>query len=536
MLKGKKYLNLILMSLVLVGCEHRELVYVPYDFSSTFQEQKVSLKEDGYYRDTSYGVLDYVDYNNNTQTITSFKDVYSSSNVAQTFRNADSIGEINVLVIPVNFTDSDKSDNEHKKQYIEAAFFGDESCNYYESLASYYHKSSYGQLEIKGFVTDFYDFNMSSQELVGQYSSAVGVSRRVSISALAWFYSQYPDYDYDSLDKDNDGYIDALYIVYNFPYDDGSSSDYRPFWAYVDHSYRGEKATQELINDYEKSISSYAWISYDFLGSGVNPDARTIVHESGHIFGLDDYYNTSATGRYQPTGFADMMDANLGDHTAFSKMLLNWVTPIVVEDECTITLDSFGESGDLILIPTSNGWNKTPYDEYLLLEFYTPTSLNKKDAGIDYYFYIGETEKTFSFFSKPGLKVYHVDGRLGYFSFKNTNSLICTLDDENVNKKLDEYRRLNSRHYCIDFAFSNDVPYGKEDTFETLYHLLESSGNNTFKNGYASSNDTLFMENDSFGIDAFKDFKFHDNTKSPFTFKIKELNNKSVTIEFSLNK
>lgn len=535
MSKVRRFLNLFILPFALISCEKEVLIYSPYDFSGEFKTQKTELREEGYYRNSSYGTIDYVDYNNNAKTVTSFRDVYSSSNVSQTFRNAESIGDLNALVIPVNFTDSDTTKNEEQKEYIKTAFFGDESCNYYESLASYYHKSSYGQLKISGFVTDFFNFNMSAEQLKNEYSSSVGISRRVAITALDWFYNQYPDLDKTQFDKDEDGYIDALYIIYNFPYSADSSDGNGAFWAYVDHSYRGEKADSEISNNHEIAISSYAWLSLNFLGDNVKPDARTIIHESGHTFGLDDYYNTTSTGKYQPTGFADMMDANLGDHTAFSKMLLNWVTPIVVEDECEITLDSFTENGNVILIPTSNGWNNTPYDEYLLLEFYTPTSLNKKDAGVDYYFYLDGEEKRFSFFSKPGLKVYHVDARLGYFSFKNTNSLICTIDDPLANEKLEEYKKVNSRHFCIDFAFSNDVPYGKEDNFITLYHLLESDGNNTFKDGYASSNDTLFKKGDSFGINTFKDFVFNDDTVAPFDFEITNMDSKSITISFTNN-
>jgi hypothetical protein len=77
--------------------------------------------------------------------------LYSSSNIAQTFRNASSIREINALIIPVNFLDSDTSKNAKQLDYIKAACFGDNSCNEFESLASFYHKSSYGQLEIKCF-------------------------------------------------------------------------------------------------------------------------------------------------------------------------------------------------------------------------------------------------------------------------------------------------------------------------------------------------------------------------------------------------
>ena len=49
------------------------------------------------------------------------------------------------------------------------------------------------------------------------------------------------------------------------------------------------------------------------------------IHEFGHILGIDDYYDTSASGEHPMEGY-DIMDAMLGDHNAFSKFNQGWLT------------------------------------------------------------------------------------------------------------------------------------------------------------------------------------------------------------------
>ena len=46
-----------------------------------------------------------------------------------------------------------------------------------------------------------------------------------------------------------------------------------------------------------------------------------------------------------------MMDCIVGDHNAYSKLMLGWVSPTVVSGKTTtITLDSFATSGDCVVI------------------------------------------------------------------------------------------------------------------------------------------------------------------------------------------
>ncbi|MCX5775860.1 MAG: hypothetical protein NTV44_05865 [Firmicutes bacterium] len=69
-------------------------------------------------------------------------------------------GDVHILVIPVTFTDYSCSTLpggcEGIKAQIQTTLFGAAEDTGWESLTSYYEKSSYGQLHISGFVTDWF--------------------------------------------------------------------------------------------------------------------------------------------------------------------------------------------------------------------------------------------------------------------------------------------------------------------------------------------------------------------------------------------
>ena len=77
----------------------------------------------------------------------------------------------------------------------------------------------------------------------------------------------------------------------------------------------------------------------------------------------DDYYDyEEGNGPDGGIGGGDMMDYNVGDHNAYSKMMLGWISPIVMTDTDTITLSSFGSSGDAIFI--FKDYNGSFFSEY----------------------------------------------------------------------------------------------------------------------------------------------------------------------------
>lgn len=503
----------IILLMSLISCQASIILDMTYYQKTTsFDEIKKDEEGEGYYRIKEYQPLGY---GTSGKSINSFRDIYSSG-IAH--YNAPSIGKINALVIPVNFLDSDTKNNDKQKKIIHNAFFGIKERTKFESLASFYDYSSYGQLEFNGYVSDFYTYPVNSSELGSGTSS---ISSKVAGNALKWFYDNNSDFDKSLLDIDNDNNIDTLFIIYNHPKSESPNS---LWWAYSDHMSKNTEG-----NSNAPYGSSYAWISYDFLDGGYNyAETHVAIHESGHIFGLEDYYNTNSDALYQPTGYVDMMDRNIGDHTGYSKMLLNWTTPYVVNGKGSITLKPFSESGDLLLIPTSKGWNKTPYDEYLLLEYYTPTGMNAGDAGTKYSYLDKNNERLiFTFLDQSGLKVYHVDSRVGYFDSMFSHNLITIIGDD------DEMDKISGKSsYCLDFVYNNTISDSKAKTDPVLYHLLERSGENTLLNGTPFESSSLFKKGDSFGIDTFKDFTFDNGSSLPYSFAIESMDDNGITISF----
>ena len=338
-------------------------------------------------------------------------------------------GDVNILVVPVQFSNeaAQFANEDEVKACLEEAFFGETGETPWESLSSYYYKSSYGKLNIGGEVTPIYTYPVDDTTIK---SDNISVSTTIATQAVNWLKTEH-GYDMSKYDLDKDGYIDGIQIVYatsqttpgmagtgdsssglwwNFTTNASGSSNVnspnarRIFWSRYDY----------VTNTYYSS-SEYAGGNY----GGKRVDPHTIIHETGHMMGAPDYYSYDRTEG--PAGQVDMMDNNVGDHNAYTKMMFNWAAPRVIDgssDNFTITLESFTETGDFLLVkPTSDPWNETPYDEYLMLQYYTPTGLNEMDhegyaewqqesasGGSNTYGHGGTYER-------PGLQVFHVDTR-----------------------------------------------------------------------------------------------------------------------------
>lgn len=517
------FLFLLVSILSLTACQNAILEFVMFSNWQEVIETKISRDEENYYSFVDYSSLN-LEYSDPVSKLNEIKDLSSlvaSTNNGRTYKTIDSIGEVNILVIPISFSDSNKTNLNEKNIYIQNAFFGESSKNLNESLASFYNKSSYGNLIIKGKVSDFYHLDMSAKNLQNSFSSSLNASRYVLDKALNWYKSNYDDID--SFDNNNDGYIDLIYLVYDHPYSYNRNS---LFWGYTDRINANEKIVSQTINSSKPYASTYIWLSYDFINynNDTISDAHVVNHEFGHALGLNDYYNDSI---YQPLGYSDIMDCNLGDHNPYSKMALEWITPIVVRDKGQITLKTFQTSGECILIPIGD-YNNTIFDEFLLLEYYSPTHLNYKDTLLQYQYVTGNNVEYISLFNQYGIKVYHVDARLAYVKNKNLNNNIAIVGDDDTSNLMEEYRNecINDDipfTYCLDYAFTN------ENLNHPFISLLSASDQIDFQSGDKITNDVLFQKDDSFNKDNFVSYK---GKNLNYSFTIEHLNSLEATINF----
>lgn len=384
-----------------------------------------------------------------------------------------SSGNPQVLVIPIAFTDYPAPND--IQSTLQTAFFGSSSDTGWESLTSYYNKTSYGKLNITGTVLPAYNTGKRSS-----YYDSYEDGDYLFIKAALEYYDSiidYSDYDYDK-----DGYIDAIYFIYTCPYSYDENSMY---WAYTYEYYTDD---YEYYDGVEADF--YVCAGYDFLfdalanGSKVKYNMETYIHETGHLLGLDDYYDyDESTGPGGGIGGGDMMDYNIGDNNPFSKIILGWTTPYLVEgSSCKVKLNSFGESGDVILIPKS--FNGTYFDEYYLVDFYTPDGLNELESGNN------------GLFSVSGVRIYHVDATLANPS--------------------------------MAWSVWEIYEYNNSNTSHKLIKLIEADGNNRIENSrYGISEDSdLFQEGTSYS-----NSKWYDGTSTNFVINIINIENSYAEIE-----
>ena len=404
-----------------------------------------------------------------------------------------SIGAPKVLVIPIAFSDYPAPKN--MKQTLETAFFGTSEDTGWESLQSYYYKSSYGQLNIGGTVLSPFNTGKSISyynslqkqyirdlEAYQNYETDVipdGVEYEILKAALEYYDSEinYADYDYNK-----DGLIDSIYLVYSCNYSD----DYESLWWAFTQEYLTEN--YEYYDEVEADF--YCFFSYQFFfdklyGKEVKLNCETVIHETGHLLGLDDYYDYSEyEGPSGGIGGGDMMDYNVGDHNAYSKMMLGWIDPLVVTGTSTITLSSFGKTGESVFI--FKDYNNTFFDEYFVIDYYTPDGLNDFGKGEN------------GLFDTNGIRIYHVNATL--------------------NNPSDCYSIFELTLYNNSYS---DIK---------LISLVEADGrNDILDNGYSEDSD-LYKSGD-----VCNNLKWYDNSKTNFTITVNSINSSSATITIEFN-
>lgn len=414
-----------------------------------------------------------------------------------------SVGNQKILVVPVKFTNSPIYGGDAEiKANLQKTFFGQSADTGWESLASFYEKSSYGKLKISGEVLDphvmSYDTGtLETKEETDNYWDPTHY-------VLESIYDTLPAAKLKEYDLNNDGHVDAIFMVYLAP----TSGDV--FWAYQYYWNRYPNTTKPTFN-------TYAWASYEFTYAqtgytALKPDAHTFIHETGHLLGLEDYYDYDSVS--MPSGGIDMMDFNIVDHNMYSKFVNNWSQPYVAVGNSDITLRPAESSGDFIIL--NKNWNGHGYDEYIMLEYYTPTGLNAKDSQVSYGGARG--------FTVPGVRIYHVDSRL-----RTTYSRTDVRWSDEISLTPGVYTQIGP---------SNTGSRSTDKTHKHL-HLLDAAGRT--KKWYESANSladnlSLFKTGNKIKIDdwqryLFERSTFNDGSEIGFSIEIGLMTPTSVEIK-----
>ncbi len=372
---------------------------------------------------------------NFTSTVsdTEFSQDYSASNdsVFESFSDCSPCtNQINAIIFMIDFQDV-KYNPEYSEDYegenvltsteLEQVVFGDEdvtSIYYpYESMSAYYKRSSYGALDLSGIVLPYTTINNRcyyDSTTNDDGDSSVGYEELVM--EVMDYYDD--EIDFTTYDSNKDGLLDNIYFSVPLNGEDSDSTWWgnQSTWATnMDYCVDGEYISKYVILDGQPFSQNIAYYN------------QICIHETGHLMGLPDYYDTKVTdddfeGFDGMAGY-DMMDEMSGDHNAFSKIMLGWINRNDVEIVDTssynqeYTLTPIESTKQVLLIPI-NQWNGNFCDEYYLLEYDIGIN-NNSSAALEYGSYLSD-EATITDLEErdSGIRIWHVNALLTEDSWK----------------------------------------------------------------------------------------------------------------------
>ncbi len=443
-------------------------------------------------------------------------------------------GNPKLLIIPVWFSDSDNYINPSKKANvradIEKAYVGTAGETGWHSVSSYYEEESKGEMFLEATVSEWYDCGLPSSDFYADDDELEYYPTDDLVPVATDWYFEHHDDSRTNYDSDGNGLLDGVMLIYGAPDCQAlGNNDAKNLWAYC---YWLQDKTK--ISVLQPGPNAFFWASYDFMYSSSTAlnragtsyasgdtshctvDAHTFIHEMGHVLGLDDYYDYG-DGNYCHAGGFSMQDYNVGGHDPYSVMAYGWADPYIPTKSASLTISAFQKNHDLILLTPEWNANDSPFDEYLLIELYTPTGLNEFDSV--YRYQSGYPQGP----SSTGIRLWHVDARLAYY-YVSGNYLVTDANCITTNPYAGSYGATQ--------AFTNTM--GDDDYGSPLgssyqkYHALQLLRNDTSagaNNPYAIENGDLFGDGSSFSMSQFsKQFpiqgKMNSNKNLGWSFSV----------------
>jgi immune inhibitor A len=291
------------------------------------------------------------------------------------------------IVIIVDFDDNTADTGTYPASHYDALLF---SVGTYPtgSMRDYYLENSYGNFETVGEVSGWhrmpqdYSYYVDGQNGFGSYPQN---AQRLTEDAV---YAADPSVDFSQYDNDgpdgipdsgdDDGYVDALFVVHAGPGAEvtGSPND---IWSHAWETYNEPFVDGVYVGAYSQEPE--------------DGDIGVFCHELGHVLGLPDFYDYGYDSR--GAGYWSVMAGGSwggGGVTpvhfdAYSKALLGFVTPIVPTSNLVNVLVPQVETNAVVYKIWTDG---SPGAEYFMLE-------NRQQTGFDVSIR-GE-----------GIVIYHVD-------------------------------------------------------------------------------------------------------------------------------
>ena len=428
------------------------------------------------------------------------------------------LGDVKVLIVPISFSGSSTkgSWDSATLNSVNNYFF---STSNKTSFVNYYKTISYGKINFTGMVATPYQ----ATESISYFNNDNDNSKLYTfLSKVLTSVTNDTSVDWTVYDKNNDGYFDAIHFITNYNAMTWGSS----LWPH--QSFSGLQPGTHS----KPSFDNYSLSSIYVQGQKME-DALTQIHEQGHLFGVDDYYNYSDgfDGDYV-SGFDMQGGANMFDWNAYSKMEVGLIDPYVVDDtkdEFTITIHDLATTGECLIIPANySTYNKTPFDEYFLVQLFSKKGINKE-------YWSGFTSSYGDRLPSQnyGVMIYHVDARV-YNWTKNQEATDPSKWDPSRNQYIKGCN--NSKTYS---------DYGGNSAWSnyTLLNLVQNNGRYT----HASSNYFIekldfFQKGDTFDWSKGKKFllksgnaasKMNKGETFPWTLEFTEMSLDFATIKIS---
>lgn len=303
------------------------------------------------------------------------------------------------------------------------------------SMRDYYREVSRDQFDIDGIVTRWYTAPQPYSFYVnGQSGFGLPPQNSQGMTDAALQLAD-PDVNFSQFDNDgpdgmpnsgdDDGFIDALFIVHAGPGGEETGS--------VDQMWSHKFTVPGLLIDGVRAgaftTEPEEWANtttYSTAGELIS--IGVFCHEFGHVLGLPDLYDTTdSPTSSEGVGEWDLMSTGVYTHgvagtygstpahmSAWSKIRLGWVTPTwVLQDSAGVTIPPVENSGQVFRLWT----NGADDGEYFLVE-------NRQPIGFD----AGLVRSSIEAGDGPshGLIIYHVDDTI----FDNNNATHKRLDVE----------------------------------------------------------------------------------------------------------
>ena len=380
-------------------------------------------------------------------------------------------GELPVLVVPVCWADQPHMATDAELELYRSALGRVESVDGTRlcddsaddgtvSFTEYYDAASYGALQLRPVMTDWYH----SEQVFAGDMEYLSVEASFADEVLAWVKATYPELDLSQFDRDGNGYVDSMIII-----NAGETTDdtlYMGTYGYgifCEAGYTGERAGSKD----DPTVNTFLSLNRTLIEE---TGASIIVHEFAHNLGLIDYYDVTYSGIAAVGGF-DMQDANHGDWNAYSKWAVGWLEPTVVQlasgESAEYELNALAAQGDVLVIPAAGSEPDGPFGEYIMVDLFSAEGLNAPDAHI------------YGLDGVSGVRVYHVNATM---------------------EKHVEYGA-DGKEYII-----GTIQYPNAYAENGLYNieLIQAGGVNTLTDGLWEDNtvdaDDLFYAGDSFSL------------------------------------